>query len=125
MRYDPMQVPDPKQRLGCDESERIDAVLCYHQRIKYSFGNQNLHATVHTIVENQLATGLTEVCAALVRLQAEGLDRHEAVHAIGLVLSIHLSSVSRGQTFDETRYDRDLRDLDLETWRQLAEEEPR
>jgi hypothetical protein len=38
-------------------------------------------------VETQLAEGHAEATAALDRLLQEGLDRHEALHAIGSVLA--------------------------------------
>ena len=44
---------------------------------------------MHVIVENQLALGERAVVDTLARLQAEGLDRHDAVHAIGSVLAEH------------------------------------
>jgi hypothetical protein len=45
------------------------------------------HAANHVIVENQLAMGdATVVPATLARLMQEGLDRHDAIHAIGSVL---------------------------------------
>jgi hypothetical protein len=40
----------------------------------------------HVIVENQAAQGLeTPVRRTLARLQAEGLSRHDAVHAVGSI----------------------------------------
>jgi hypothetical protein len=46
-----------------------------------------LHGTMHAIVENQVALGdATVVPATLTRLMREGLDRHDAIHAIGSVL---------------------------------------
>ena len=46
-----------------------------------------LHAMAHVVVENQVALGeATSVPEALDRLINEGLDRHDAVHAIGSVL---------------------------------------
>ena len=46
-----------------------------------------LHAVTHAIVENQIALGdETPVARTLQRLMSEGLDRHQAIHAIGSVL---------------------------------------
>ena len=70
-----------------DEDERIDAVMDYHRRDKAKLGNLKLHAMIHVVVENQVALGeATPVSATLNRLMHEGLDRHEAIHAIGSVL---------------------------------------
>ena len=49
-----------------------------------------LHAAIHAVVERQLATALPPVISALARLEQEGLDRHDAIHAIGAVLAEHL-----------------------------------
>lgn len=49
----------------------------------------NLHALAHVIVENQLAEDLPEARRALERLLGEGLDRHDAIHAIASVLMGH------------------------------------
>lgn len=46
---------------------------------------------IHVIVENQLAVSEPAVVATLERLQREGLDRHDALHAIGSVLLEHLN----------------------------------
>jgi hypothetical protein len=46
--------------------------------------------TFHSIVENQIAENLESVVRAMARLTAEGLDRHDAVHAIASVLAVHL-----------------------------------
>ena len=48
------------------------------------------------IVENQVALGDAFAArAVLLRLMAEGLDRHEAIHAIGSVLSEQRSGALR------------------------------
>jgi hypothetical protein len=47
----------------------------------------------HVVVENQVALGeATSVPEALDRLINEGLDRHDAVHAVG---SVHEDSIRR------------------------------
>ena len=84
--YDPNQTPNPEQWLECDESDRLDLVMTYHQSAGIEMPNTRIHAAFHTIVENQLAEGLAEVQNALDRLMEEGLDRHDALHAIGSVL---------------------------------------
>jgi len=46
-----------------------------------------MHGVAHVIVENQVAAGdSTVVPVTLARLMREGLDRHDAIHAIGSVL---------------------------------------
>jgi hypothetical protein len=91
LQYDPDQLVDADTWLKFDESERIEAVKQYHRRAKVRLPNERLHAATHVIVENQVA--LEEaypVQAVLVRLMEEGLGRHDAIHAIGLVLAERL-----------------------------------
>jgi hypothetical protein len=88
--YDPRTDPDAAGWLAMEESDRIQAVLAYHKRARIRVPSERLHATIHVIVENQLALEVPEVLDTLARLQREGLNRHEAVHAIGSVLAGHI-----------------------------------
>jgi len=54
-------------------------------RLGATLPNAHLHASIHAIVENQLAQEVVLMKDSLDRLRAEGLDRHEAIHAIGSV----------------------------------------
>ncbi|MGY4511289.1 hypothetical protein [Bradyrhizobium sp. USDA 3650] len=45
-----------------------------------------MHAVIHAVVESQIADRELPVRAAAQRLMSEGLDRHEAIHAIRSVL---------------------------------------
>jgi hypothetical protein len=52
--------------------------------------------------------------------QAEGLDRHNAIHAIGSVLAKYMFDVMKHQQpFDDKAYGRELDALSAERW--LAE----
>ena len=86
MRYDLQTTPDPNEWLALDESQRLERVSAYHRRTRVPLQNVQLHAAAHVIVENQLAEGMADVRDRLERLLTEGLDRHEAIHAIGSVL---------------------------------------
>lgn len=83
--------------------------------------NATLHAAIHTVVENQLALGDPEVRETLDRLLADGLDRHDALHAIGSVLSEQLFGAMQnggknvGALPDS--YYRGLRELTAAKWR--------
>ena len=79
-----------------------------------------LHATIHVVVENQIALGEAVVIEALARLQAEGLTRHDAVHAVGMALAeniYELLKFPQGQTSDPNLeyFDR-LRHLTAAEW---------
>src|SRR5690242_13004002 len=90
-RYDPDKPPDPTDWLAGDEARRIELVSAYHRRAGVRLPSLKGHATLHVIVENQLATAEPAVVQTLERLQRDGLTRHAAVHAIGSVLLEHLN----------------------------------
>ena len=89
-RTDPDASRDAADWLQTDEGERIELVSSFHRRRKIDLPNAQLHAVIHVIVENQLALGDEVVAETLARLQREGLDRHDALHAIGSVLAVDL-----------------------------------
>ncbi|MCL5428723.1 MAG: hypothetical protein M1347_02815, partial [Chloroflexi bacterium] len=84
--YDPLEAPDPDAWLALDESERRYKTLEYHLLFEKDLPAPEAHATIHTIVETQLAMEVKPLPATLMRLMEEGLNRHEAIHAIASVL---------------------------------------
>ena len=119
-RYDPAKAPNAATWLALDELDRISLVEAYHRRAGVRLPNVRLHATVHAMVENQLAATVPAVIDALSRLTGEGLDRHEAIHAIGLVLAEHLGALMRDEPHEadpNAAYERALRALSAESWR--------
>jgi HD superfamily phosphodiesterase len=85
--YDPLDAPDCEEWLALDEQERIALARDYHGRAHIRVPNAAVHAAVHAIVETQIALGdETPARRAAQRLMDEGLDRHDAIHAIGSVL---------------------------------------
>lgn len=118
-RYDPDKPPDPKDWLAGDEQRRIDLVTAYHRRAGIRLPRLKGHATLHVIVENQLATAESAVVEALARLQGEGLTRHAAVHAIGSVLLEHLNWLMQQEEAPKepsTRYFSRLERLTASGW---------
>ena len=99
-RYDPEVAPIAEEWLELDEGERISLVEDYHRRKRIRLPQARLHATIHVVVENQLALGEQVVIQTLDRLQAEGLTRHDALHAIGLVVAEHLVDLMRSDPKD-------------------------
>ena len=123
MQYDPYQHLDSEAWQELDESERIESVRQYHRQNRIRLPNETLHATAHVIVENQVALGDSfPARAVLLRLMEEGLDRHEAVPAIGLVLSEQLFAALReeGDADINKQYVEKLNSLTAESWRKLA-----
>ena len=111
--YDPLRPPPIPDWTELDESERIDLVLAYHQKQRDELPNPDAHAVVHVIVENQVALAdETPVAAVMERLMQEGLDRHDAIHAIGCVFM---------GTFHETAQDDREADLTAAYFRELMQ----
>lgn len=128
--YDPFVEPIPDQWLALNEQERIDAVLGYHRRAGIRHPREKLHAVIHAIVENQIADAELPVQRTAQRLMSEGLDRHEAVHAIGSVLIGYLNDLMREIKLDgddakpdhdpNDEYFAELEALTAEGWRRSA-----
>ncbi len=92
--YDPLNAPDPDEWQSMDEDERLILVMDYHRRVGDELPNERLHAVIHVIVENQVAMDDEVPTRATVeRLMREGLDRHDAVHAVGGVLMGYLQEI--------------------------------
>jgi len=125
MNYDPLQAPDPIEWNGRDEDERMAAVEDYHRRKHVPRDRLSAHATIHTVVENQIAMGDGSPAArAVTRLIAEGLDRHEAIHAIGSVLSRHMFNALKGHYPPNTDlgvlYNQEVEQLTAKSWLESA-----
>ena len=121
MKYDPLAAPEPESWLELDEQERIALVQAQHESSRVELPNATLHAVMHTIVENQLAMEVHEVQETLDRLLAEGLDRHDALHAIGSVLAEQIWGAmqpgAKGDTLPGDYYS-GLSALTAENWRE-------
>ena len=90
-RYDPNKTPNPEQWLATDEAVKTHLVEQYQRKKKIRLPNARIHAVLHAVVENQVAMGdEIPVRATLLRLMREGLNRHDAVHAVGTVLANHI-----------------------------------
>lgn len=124
LQYDPDQHLNADTWLKSDESERIEAVKQYHRRAKVRLPNERLHAATHVIVENQVALGEAyPVQSVLFRLMEEGLDRHDAIHAIGLVLAERLFAglTEKSQPADlNAEYLEKLNRLTAASWKEHA-----
>src|SRR5262249_22992459 len=104
---------------------QLQLVESYHRRTRAPVpkGGARIHALFHVVVENQVALGdKTPVKQTVQRLMAEGLDRHDAVHAVGSVLAGHMNDLLRGAepnpTGDpNTAYYAQLEALTAHAWR--------
>jgi hypothetical protein len=122
--YDPHQAPEPKEWLALDEDERVYLVEQYHRQARIRLPNVTVHAVMHAVIENQIALGdEIPVRRTLQRLMSEGLDRHDALHAVGSVLAMHMHDlVSRPKTTSDAdpneAYYAALERLTAEDWLQ-------
>jgi hypothetical protein len=125
-RYDPLKAPDPKAWLALGEQERIDLVQDYHRREQITLPNETAHAVVHAVVENQIALGdELPIERALHRLMAEGLDRHDAIHAIGSKVANVFHDILKNARSDadpNLAYCASVEQLTAEDWRRFVEE---
>jgi len=120
--YDADSTLDPDVWLGLDEDTKIDLVVAYHRRRRPRTPRVRLHATFHTVVENQLAANEPVVVETLKRLRNEGLSRHDAVHAIGSVLAARVYDLLKREQPDagedpNEAYATELRNLTAENWK--------
>jgi hypothetical protein len=118
--YDPLKTPEPAQWLALDEAERIELIVQHHEQDKVKVPNLRAHAAIHAVVETQIAMGdELPVAATLARLQSEGLDRHDAVHAIGSALAEQLHGVASGKVSGDpnSAYAAALERLNAKSWR--------
>jgi len=110
--YDPHVPPDALAWLETDEKQRVELVKAYHHSIG-EMSQEVVHSTLHVIVENQAIMGdKMPVKEKLRQLMAQGLDRHDAIHAISIALVKHLDRLSRTitpQGDQEERYFAEVR----------------
>ena len=123
LRYDPLKAPDPEKWLAATEDERIKNVENYHRRAEIQMPKPKLHAIAHAVIETQLALELPDVTSAMKRMLEQGLDRHEALHALGQVLMEIYFDIQRGVFEDEVEdeYFRRLGRLTAKKWRNQEE----
>lgn len=77
-----------------------------------------LHATIHVVIENQAAFGdELPVRRTIERLMSEGLDRHDAVHAVGSVLTAHITNTIKAGAANPEAYDEAVDRQTAELWR--------
>ena len=93
--YDPLDEPEPQLWLAMDEQQRIDLISAYYRRAGISLPNDRCTPSFTVIVENQIADDELPVRRTAQRLMSEGLDRHDAIHAIGSVVAGNIHDLMR------------------------------
>jgi hypothetical protein len=123
MKYNPNKAPIASVWLSTDEAERLEMILHYHKRKALDIPNPRLHAAIHVAIENQLAEGMPEAFQTLAKLIKEGLNRHDAVHALGSVLSKQIYQISKVEPElknPNAEYIKDLKSLSAESWKGMS-----
>ena len=120
-RYNPLEAPAAEEWLAIDETKRRALVEAYHRRARIPLPNMAAHATFHVIVENRAALGEeTPVQRTLARLMDEGVDRHEAIHAVASKLAAHMNALLRNakpSSDPNAPYFAALEKLTIKSWR--------
>jgi hypothetical protein len=126
-RYDPEMAPPGEDWLEIDEGERLLLVEGYHRdaRIPLPRRARKLHASMHVVVENQLASNDEPVVRALGRLMKEGLSRHDAIHAIGSLVAEEVYDLLKQEEPPDTvraRYYAAVERLTASGWRENSDD---
>jgi len=123
--YDADVGPDAAAWLALEEEQQMERVTKYHELVaKRGDEPPNLqrHVGMHVLVEQQIAGNHPpEAAQALTRLCRDGMRRHDAIHAIGFILTEHMKQAMETRTpVDESAYGRELSQLTLKRWLQTA-----
>ncbi len=122
MEYDAQIPPNAEEWLSFDEDERVSAIIDHHDEMGEDLPNSQIHAVIHAVVENQIAMGEQAPARAVERLVSEGLDRHEAIHAVGSILSEQMFNMLKGRQpggHDADQYAQKLSKLTAKKWRKM------
>lgn len=120
-RYHPKETPVPEQWLAQEPDHLIMLIESYHENegIDPGEGGHAVHATLHLVVENQVAEDVPYVRATIERLIREGLSRHESIHAVAAVLAEDIFNLMKGKiaSLDARKYRRRLEKLTAKRWK--------
>jgi len=109
-----------------DQAAIMAEILEQHERQPHSglkdAARLRLHVSLHVVAETQIRDGHPPATAeTLKRLMAEGLSRHEAIHAICSVVAQEMTEVMGDRrSFDESRFAGRLRALSAADWQREA-----
>ena len=129
MLYNPLEAPNPADWLALPDEDRFAAVEAFHVQAELAIGYRRTHCSMHVTVENLVAKAGATLAAStdsmvavnLERLVKEGLDRHEAIHAIMDVIYGAFLGVMAGEssTIESDKYREELTTMTAEKWRKV------
>lgn len=117
--YDPLRAPDATEWNDLNQDLRRSRVIEHHRQAGIELPDETLHAVIHVVVENQIAEKDGTVVEILEKLMRQGLDRHDAIHAIGSVLAEHIHSLldqPKSELVSNKPYYTRLRKLTAKRW---------
>ena len=80
-KYDPSKAPTPTEWNALSHDAQLTIIKKYHDMIGIPVPNLEKHATLHLIIETQIAMGdEIPLSKEVDRLLSEGADRHSAIH---------------------------------------------
>ncbi|MFT4928622.1 MAG: hypothetical protein ACI8WB_004741 [Phenylobacterium sp.] len=119
--YNPNKPIDPETWLAIDEAERIEMVEQFHRIEDNGVPEEAIttHSMIQVIVENQLAENVAYVPDTVAKLIRQGLTRHDAVHAIGAIISEDVFNIVNGEDTDLSpkKYRRKYEKITAKRWR--------
>ncbi|PKG96173.1 hypothetical protein [Paraglaciecola sp. MB-3u-78] len=119
-KYDPANPIGSEEWLALDEAKQIELVRDFHAELDLEMPVDalSIHLSIHVIVENQLAMGVELIPETIAKLTRQGLNRHEAIHVIGAILSEDIFDLVKGniEEFSPTKYRRRLEKITAKRW---------
>ncbi len=112
--------PNPEEWLSLGEAERIDLVVDFIEKNEKDIETPALkiHASIHVIVENQIAMESKPTPETYARLRKQGLNRHETIHAIGAVIAEDMFDIMKGNKDQVmSKYQDRLEKLTAKRWK--------
>lgn len=99
-----------------EEVWTMGEMAAYPQEINGQVVSPFVHTVLHTIVDSQIRTGQPEfVVETFDKLRGQGMEEHEALHAIiASYADLHFSSFRQGKPFDQLDYESRLGYLSYE-----------
>ncbi len=118
--YNPNTSIDAESWLALDEEARMALVYAFHSGLDLDMTEDALrvHASLHVIIENQLAMGVELIPETFAKLKRQGLKRHEIIHAIGAIISEDIFNIASGviDEFSPKKYRRKLEKITAKRW---------
>ena len=122
--YTPSIPPIAQEWLATEEIDRIRLVREYHQSSDDELDDSGdssleIHSAIHVLVENQIAMGVELLPETMAKLIRQGLHRHDALHAIGAIISEDIFEILKGngKEFSPKTYRRKLEKITAKRWK--------